>query len=224
VRDPRLTRLVIAAHGSADPRFAATVDALAARVRLLRDGLDVAVGYLEHGPPDLREVCADGDAVVPLLLTRGYHALVDIPAQVPGAVVADAVGPHPVLAAALADRLAEAGYDGTSPVVLAAAGSADERALDDVRIAAAQLGERLGAEVTAAFVSAGSPRVDDIDKPAVVASYLVAPGAFHDALARCGATVVSAPIGDHPALAEALLARYDECVRAGQTPGRTAPA
>ncbi|MBV9292006.1 MAG: sirohydrochlorin chelatase [Frankiales bacterium] len=210
MRDPRLTRLVIAAHGSADPRFAATVDALADRLRALRDGLDVAVGYLEHGPPDLRDVCGDGDVVVPLLLSRGYHALVDIPAQVPGARVADAVGPDARLVDALVDRLAEAGYDGTSAVVLAAAGSSDPGALDDVRLAAAQLADRLGVDVTAAFVSAGSPRLEDLDEPTVVASYLVAPGAFHDAMLRCGAAVVSAPIGDHPALAETLLARYDE--------------
>jgi sirohydrochlorin ferrochelatase len=213
--------LVIAAHGSADPRFAGTVEAIAVRVRRARPGLDVRVGYLEHGPPHLSDVAVSSAVVVPLLLSRGYHVLADLPAQVPGARIGAAVGPDPRLADALADRLVEAGYDGRTPVTLAAAGSSDERALGDVHLAAGQLAGRLGVEVTAAFVSAGEPRVADI-RPAVVASYLVAPGAFHDALGRVGAGVVSEPIGDHPVVADLVSARYDEVL--AQTPGRTAPA
>lgn len=212
--------LVLAAHGSADPRFAETVDAVARRVRSLRPGLDVRVGYLEHGPPHLRDVGATGSVVVPLLLASGYHALVDVPAQVPGAPVAASVGPDRLLAVAVADRLAEAGYDGTSPVVLAAAGSSDDRALDDVRTAAGQLADHLGVDVRAAFISGGAPRVADLH-PRVVASYLVAPGAFQDSLTALGAEVVSAPLGDHPAVAQVVLDRYDAVA---QAPGRTAPA
>jgi sirohydrochlorin ferrochelatase len=212
-------RLVLTAHGSTDPRFADVVDAVAARVRDLRPGLDVAIGHLEHGPP-LAGVVTPGCVVVPLLLSSGYHVRSDIPTQAPGAVVARAVGPDARLAQALADRLREAGWSG-GPVVLAAAGSADERALDDVREAARSLADRLGAEVRAAFVSAGSPRLADLT-PRAVASYLLAPGVFQDALSGSGAPVVAAPIADHPALAEIVLDRYDEA--AGQVPGRTAPA
>jgi sirohydrochlorin ferrochelatase len=220
--------LVIAAHGSVDPRFAAIVDAIAARVRRMRPGLDVTVGFLEHGPPDLSAVVTGNAVVVPLLLASGFHALVDLPAQAPGAQLGAAVGPDVRLADALAERLVESGYDGQSRVTLAAAGSSDERALADVRVAAGQLAARLGVEVTAAFVSAGQPRVADL-APDVVASYLVAPGAFHDALRRLGARVVSDPIGDHPAVADVVLRRYDVVLRApespgAQTPGRTAPA
>lgn len=225
MRHPRLSGppLAIVAHGSADPRFAATVDAVAARVRKLRPGLDVRVGYLEHGPPHVADVAA-GAIVVPLLLTSGYHVLVDLPAQVPGSQapgsrVTPAVGPDPLLADALADRLAEAGYVAGGPVVMAAAGSADERARAEARLAGEQLAERLGAEVTTAFVSAGEPRLSDL-APVAVASYLVAPGAFHDACGRVGAAVVADPIGDHPAVAQVVLDRYD----ADQVPGRTAPA
>jgi sirohydrochlorin ferrochelatase len=212
-------RLVIAAHGSADPRFAATVDAVAARVRRLRPEVDVRVGFLEHGPPHVSDVLTGDCVVVPLLLSSGYHVLVDLPAQAPGARVAAAIGPDGRLVAALADRLQEAGYDGASPVVLAAAGSADERALADVRSTASLLAERLGVDVTAAFVSAGSPRIADAGAR-VVASYLIAPGSFHDVLGGLGAAVVSAPLGDHPAVAEIVLDRYESA----QTPGRTAPA
>ena len=195
------------AHGSQDPRFAATVDAIAVRVRALRAGLDVRVGYLEHGPPHAADV-ATGAIVVPLLLASGYHVLVDLPAQAPGARVATAVGPDPRLATAMADRLREAGWNGRGRVVLAAAGSSDPRALDDARLAGRQLSDRLRVDVTTAFVSAGSPRLAGL-RPATVAAYLVAPGAFHDACVACGAAVVSAPIGDHPAMAEVVLDRYD---------------
>jgi sirohydrochlorin ferrochelatase len=212
-------RLVLVGHGSADPQFAETAQAVAARVRSLRPGLEVAVGYLEHGPP-LESALAPGCVVVPLLLSSGFHVRVDLPAQAPGATVSRAVGPDARLTAALVDRLREAGYDGTAPVVLAAAGSADERSLDDVRTAAAMLAEALGSPVEAAFVSAGSPRLADLS-PVAVASYLLAPGAFQDAVQGCGAQVVGAPIGDHPAVADVVLARYDE---AAQVPGRTAPA
>jgi sirohydrochlorin ferrochelatase len=45
-----------------------------------------------------------------------------------------------------------------------------------------------------------------------VASYLVAPGAFHDAVRATGAAVVAEPIGAHPAVAEVVLRRYDAAV------------
>jgi sirohydrochlorin ferrochelatase len=214
-----VTRLVLAAHGSADPGHAQVVEAIAARVRSLRPGLDVVAAFLDHDEPRLAALDTAGAVVVPLLLSGGFHATVDIPAAAPDATITAAVGPDALLSEALADRLAAAGYRGGDAVVLAAAGSKAESALDDVRRAAALLADQLGADVTAAFVSAGAPRVADL-RPRVVASYLLSPGAFHDALLQLGADVVSAPLGDHPALAAVALARYD----AAQVPGRTAPA
>jgi len=175
-------------------------------VRAARPGLDVTIGLLDHGPPYVEDVA--GAVAVPLLLSAGYHVRVDLPARAPRLTVTAAVGPDPLLSVALADRLAEAGYDGRAPVTLAAAGSADERSLDDVRRQAALLAEHLDVEVTAAFVAAGEPRLSDV-RPEAVASYLLAPGTFHDKLSACGAQVVSAPLGDHAALADVVLARYD---------------
>jgi sirohydrochlorin ferrochelatase len=217
-----LPPLLLVAHGSTDPRFLTTVEAAAARVCGLRPGLAVTIGLLDHGPPYVEDGDVAAAVAVPLLLSAGYHVRVDLPARAPRATVADAVGPDPRLSLALADRLREAGYDGAAPVTLAAAGSADPRSLDDVRRQAAMLSEHLGVEVEAAFLSAGEPRLADVT-PGVVASYLLAPGAFHDKLSASGATVVSAPLGDHPALADVVLSRYD-AARAAQVPGRTAPA
>lgn len=215
--------LVLVGHGSADPRFAAVVEAIAARVRGLRPELDVRVGFLDHGPPALSDVVEPAAVVVPLLLSAGHHVRVDVPGQTAGSVVTDPVGPDPLLAAALAERLGEAGYDGSSPVTLAAAGSADTRALADVRTMAGWLADRLGAPVHAAFVSAGQPRVTDVS-PRVVATYLVAPGAFHDALRTLGADVVSEPLGDHPAVAAVVLDRYDRAATDVSRRARPDPA
>jgi sirohydrochlorin ferrochelatase len=203
--------LVIAAHGSRDPQFAQVIEAVASAVQLARPEIDVRIGYLDHGPPLLADIQTDGVVVVPMLLASGYHVRVDIPAQAPGAVVAAAIGPDPLVAVAVRDRLVEAGYDGSTAIVLAAAGSSDPAALADVGVAAAQLARVTGSTVTTAFVSAGEPRLAQLDvADAALATYLLAPGVFYNEIAACAAAVISKPIGDHPALAEVVLNRYDE--------------
>jgi sirohydrochlorin ferrochelatase len=102
-RPTRPTLLVIA-HGSRDPRHAATVSALCARVRALRPGLRVEAGYLDFNAPSVPRVLERLSAEVegrreapsswggggrregvrevvalPLLLTRAFHAKSDIP-------------------------------------------------------------------------------------------------------------------------------------------------
>ena len=224
MRVARLTQpfarpLVLAAHGSRDPQFGEVLEAIASAVRLARPALDVRVGYLDHGPPLLSQLDSDGAVVVPVLLAAGYHVRVDIPAQAPRAVVADAIGPDPLIAVALRDRLAEAGYDGSTRVVLAAAGSSDPAALADVATAASQLAQLTGSPVSTAFVSAGEPRLARLDVArAAIATYLLAPGLFYNEVAACGAAVISKPIGSHPALAEVVLNRYDAtCQNVGRS-------
>jgi sirohydrochlorin ferrochelatase len=104
--------LVAVAHGSRDPRAAATVSELLSVVRsraALRpglDGLDVRAAFLDHCAPSLPQVLGSIDAdgtidgtvdgsvdstvdstavVVPLLLTAAYHSKSDIPAQLAAA-------------------------------------------------------------------------------------------------------------------------------------------
>jgi sirohydrochlorin ferrochelatase len=145
--------MLIVAHGSRDPRHAATVSALAARVRSLAPGPRVAVGFLEFNVPSVGRVLsrlhAAGErhvTALPLLLSRAFHAKTDIPrvlaeesARLPGLSVrqAEVLGPgpgaEPLLVAALERRLAEAGLGpaerpGTG-VVLAAAGTSDPMAI-----------------------------------------------------------------------------------------------
>jgi sirohydrochlorin ferrochelatase len=201
-----MTPLVLAAHGSTDPRFADVVSSLAALVAASRPHLDVRVGYLEHGVP-LAQVCDSDCVVIPLLLTNGYHAHIDIPTQAPNCIISAPLGPDYRLAAVLADRLRSAGWRGEQ-VVLAAAGSADGRALQDARRAAADLSCVLGVAVTAAFIGSGEPRLSD---SAAVAMYLIAPGKFADLAAAAG-VIAAAPLGADPRLAEIILDRYDHAL------------
>lgn len=175
--------------------------------------MEVVAAYLDHGSPRLRDLAAaEGDVVVPLLLSIGYHAAVDIPAAVgPGCVVTPPLGPDPRLAAACADRLREAGWvAGSGPVVLAAAGSSDPRATEDVQAMAGQLAERIGADVTPAFLSAAAPALAEVvDGAAAVATYLIAPGQFADRAAASGCPIVSDVLGAHPALVDIVVARAE---------------
>lgn len=101
--EPR-PHVVLVAHGSRDPRSAATVRALARAVAAARPGVQVHDAYLDFDAPhlsnvltdlrtaDLRTadlVSADGGpavaapvVVVPLLLSAAYHARTDIPSVV----------------------------------------------------------------------------------------------------------------------------------------------
>ncbi|MER5182676.1 sirohydrochlorin chelatase [Streptomyces sp. NPDC002896] len=114
--------LLVIAHGSRDPRHAATVHALVRRVRSLRPGLRVETGFLDFNIPSvtgvLESLAAEGvrDVVaLPLLLTRAFHAKADIPAVLREAPPqlrihqAEVLGPSPLLLSALERRLYEAG-------------------------------------------------------------------------------------------------------------------
>jgi sirohydrochlorin ferrochelatase len=151
--------------------------------------------------------------IVPLLLATGFHATSDIAHAAPLATVTAPIGPDRRISAVVVDRLRAAGWRGETPLVLAAAGSAEPAALDDVRTAAAQIADLLDIEVTAAFVAAGEPQLAAVEATAV-ASYLLAPGVFADRVAAHPAAIISAPIGADPQVAAVVLDRYDEAVAA----------
>lgn len=240
----RLPSLVAVGHGSRDPRAARTLAELAARVRKMRPGLPVELGYVELNAPLVGDVLAglSGEAVlVPLLLGRGHHVKHDLPQALAQAshlrgAVAGALGPHPLLARALHARLLAAGWsDGGEAVVLAAAGSRDPDAAQDTERTAALLSARLGGvPVLPAYASAALPTVPKAVaeltarglRRIAVASCFTAPGRFAAQVADAAPWIVSAPLGAHEAMAELVLRRYDQA-RAG-LPGaracRAAPA
>lgn len=228
--DVRHPVLVAVAHGSRNPAAQANIRALLDAVRAARPGLDVREAYIELAAPSLPEVLADvrGDvAVVPILLGNGYHIAHDVAGVTafhrPDAGVAPALGPDPLLAEALADRLAEAEVPAAStPVVLAVAGSSDPRSHTDAETMAALLADRLGRHVVAAYNSSTNPSLAETvaalraagHARVSVATYLLSPGRFAAEVKGCSAEVVSDPLGVHPALVELVLRRYD-AARAG---------
>jgi sirohydrochlorin ferrochelatase len=213
--------LLAVAHGSKDPAAQETVAALARQISRLAPVLDVRVAFVQNAEPSLAAGISAAGAntvIVPLLLSTGYHLTTDIAAaaSAAGARVADPLGPDSLLVTALTARLAEAGVPDGTPVVLAAAGSSDPAAAADARRQAELLADRLGVPVTTAFASATRPRVDEAvaelrartGSPVAVATYLLAPGHFHDQLQRAGARWVTAPLGAHPAVAGLVIDRY----------------
>ena len=215
--------LLAVAHGSRDPAAQDCVLSLTGRVAALANGTPVCTAFVQNASPSLAEglhdavaqAGADGVVVVPLLLSGGYHLSSDIAgaARAAGVRLAAPLGPGPALVRALADRLAEAGVPGEVPAVLAAAGSRHPRALADARRQAAMLAAHRGTPVVAAFASAARPTVDEAvsllasltGQPVAVATYLLAPGLFHDRLRLGAGRWVTAPIGDHPVAAELVL-------------------
>ena len=214
--------LLAVAHGSRDPAAQQTVLSLAGRAGGLAPGIEVRTAFVQHAGPSLAEALAAAGGrpvtVVPLLLSAGYHLGTDIggAAGRAGVPVAAPLGPDPGLVPALADRLRAAGTPAGTPVVLAAAGSTDPRAAGDARHQAALLASHLQAPVLAAFASAARPTVGEAvadlaartGGPVAVASYLLAPGVFAGRLRASGAAWVSAPLGDHPAVAGLVLERF----------------
>jgi sirohydrochlorin ferrochelatase len=235
--------LVAVAHGTRDPAGAAVTRALLRRVHALRPELDLRSCALGLSAPGLEETLAGlrGDVVlVPLLLGAGHHVRADLPRALAGAPhlrarAAAALGPHPLLARTLVDRLARCGRS-SGPVVLAAAGSGEEAANDGTRAMAALLSARLGHAVVPAFLSGAGPRpgkaVEELraagHREVTVAPYLLGPGFFAREAARTTATRTAAPLGAHDALAWLVALRYDEAYAAGLPAGRarvaTAPA
>jgi sirohydrochlorin ferrochelatase len=222
-----MSRVLLAvAHGSRDPAAQHCVLSLTSRVARSADGVTVRTAFVQNAQPSLAEglddaaaqAGADGVVVVPLLLSSGYHLSSDIAgaARAAGVPVARPLGPDPRLVRALSDRLREAGVPGQVPVVLAAAGSSDPRALADTRRQAALLAAHRRTPVVAAFATAARPTVNEAasfladvtGQPVAVAAYLLAPGMFHDRLWLSTGSWVSGPIGDHPAVAELILDRF----------------
>jgi sirohydrochlorin ferrochelatase len=224
--------LVACAHGTRNPTGRRLIAELALAARSLRPGLTTTAAFVDVQPPTVVDVVAGLSAegrpavVVPLLLSGGFHVHVDIAgavASAPGTVAARPLGPDPRLADVLRDRLVSAGADPADPstaVVLAAAGSSDVRAVADVENTAALVQRDWAGPVTTGYGSAAQPTVPDAVAAArragaarvVVASYLLAPGHFHDKLAGAGADGVTAPLLPDDRIAAVLLDRYDAAV------------
>ncbi|WTL60345.1 sirohydrochlorin chelatase [Nocardia sp. NBC_01499] len=116
--------LIAVAHGSRDPRSAATMSAVVAEIAAARPEFDVRLAFLDLSAPSVDQV-VDAVAVqghthaivAPLLLGSAFHARVDLPGLLAAAharhpqlhlTQADVLGPDARLIAALRDRVTEA--------------------------------------------------------------------------------------------------------------------
>ena len=204
------------------------------------DLVDVVAGLPEGEPA----------VVVPLLLSVGYHVKVDIARAVksrPGSAAAAPLGPDHRLAALLDQRLREAGTTDNDVVVLAAAGSSNPNAAVSVEEVLGQLRQLRSNRIVAAYGASAKPSVPDavamlreelaggagagesagavdVGGRVVIASYLLAPGYFHDQLAKAGADVVTEPLLPSATLAEIALDRYDAAVATMQEAPAEEPA
>jgi sirohydrochlorin ferrochelatase len=110
--------VVLVAHGSRDPRAAASTSSLALAVQRARPEWTVRASYLDHAGPRPLDVLAalpgPRAVLVPLLLTAAYHGRVDLPAVIREAAASlpirvtatDVLGPaSPLLLAAVSHRL-----------------------------------------------------------------------------------------------------------------------
>lgn len=233
--------LVAVAHGSRDPRSAATVRALVDVVRAQAPGVPVHESFLDLSAPlfteVLRSLYADGHRtaiVVPLLLGSAFHARVDLPALIDSVVtdcpgfrvqVSDVLGADRALEAVALDRLAAAPRRGGTGVLVSAVGSSNASANAVVASLAARWEERLGVPVSEAFASATQP---DIPAAAarlrsrgvrhlVVASWFLAPGLLPDRIARLAREAdpkafIAEPLADDPRAADVVVARYATAV------------
>ncbi len=227
-----LPPLVLAAHGSPHPAHRPAIQALCDAVG--RKG-DTVIGWLDHHQPDLvgavaaaRQRGAAGRrspvVVVPLLLTAGFHARVDVPGMLQGVrnvQISEPLGPDVLLAEAMIRRLDEAGTAPLAPVVLAAAGSSDPDAVAQVELVAGYLAERRPGPVSTGFLSGSGRPLDEAvalavteDPFATVAPYLIAPGTLAQRISEqaraAGAIRVAAPLGAAPEMVELVRARWLE--------------
>lgn len=221
--------LIACAHGTDNPQGRREIDTVRAQLQSLRPDVEVLEAYVDVQEPDLVDVVGSlpqgrTAVIVPLLLSVGYHVKVDIAraaAGRPGTVAALPLGPDAQLAHLLQRRLVEAGVAGEDAVVLAAAGSSDPCAAEDVADVLAVLAEGRTGPLRTGFGAKAAPSVRAAvaasregtgPSPVALASYLLAPGYFHDRLAKAGADVVSAPLLPSPVIAELALSRYDDAV------------
>jgi sirohydrochlorin ferrochelatase len=232
-----VSTLILTAHGSRDPRSAANARAVAERLRGMRPGLDVRLGFLELNAPNFTDVLTglpdSRDAVVsPLLLASAYHARLDIPKQIAeaGALCvrqADVLGEDARLVSVLHERVTELGVstldDGLGVVVVAIGSSHLAVNARTARVASMLAVGTRWAGATIAFATRPDPSVARAvrrlrrrgARRVVIAPWFLAPGLITDRVstyARDHGIPMAAPLGEHGLVAETLLDRYEQAL------------
>lgn len=234
-----MTPLIAVAHGSRDPRSAATVSAAIAAIRAARPDLDVRLCFLDLNAPSVDQVidsvAADGyraAVVVPLLLGSAFHARVDLPGLLAAAQArhpdlaleqADVLGSDDRLLAVVRSRIAETGADSQDRlgIALAAVGSSSEAANIRTRAIARRLTAGTHWDAVTCFATSAQPSVAQAistlqlrgARRIVVAPWFLAPGLLTDRVIDAAPHAEhAATIGAHPLLVDVVLDRYSLAV------------
>ncbi|ETD34843.1 sirohydrochlorin chelatase [Williamsia sp. D3] len=242
-----MTTLVLAAHGSRDPRFAATMERITHGVRIRLPGVDVRLGYLDLNSPSVAGVlagCTGRVMVAPLLLSNAFHSKVDLPAIVSDACAANPdievrqlppLGDDPRIVSALIGRLDQAGIRATDGVVLTAVGSSDPTADEAVRARAAELAVRLRTPlVQTVFATRLGRDHSDLHQAlrslrrggarrVVVSPYFLSAGLLTERVDAAvdhlaPGSLIAGPIGAHPDLIDVVCDRFRGATMASPAP------
>ncbi|AWB92609.1 sirohydrochlorin chelatase [Aeromicrobium chenweiae] len=232
--------LIALAHGSTDPRSAQTITALTEMVACMRPDLRVQPAFLDHVGPSFDEavdqLVAEGHqeiVVVPLLLSVAFHANVDVPKAVAGALARhDGIKVHAtnvlgieaaffhVLDKRLREALSKNRVRELDALVLAGAGSSDPIANAAISRAARAWGSHHKLPTIAAFASSVPPAAGeavrqhraDGRRHIAVGQLFLAPGVLPDRVTElayeAGAVAVAEPLGVDVEVARVILARY----------------
>lgn len=215
--------VVAVAHGTRNPQGQR---AIARLIKSLDDALPhstVIPAYVDVQTPKYSTVLARlaefninkiPVRIVPLLLSRGYHTqhdLVEHLGLVPQATIAPTLGPDPLIAELVVNNLIRAGVRAHDRIILGCTGSSALAGAEDCEEMARLVTEKLGIEVSAAYLTAASPELMNLPAQLrrhpggaprgriVVANYLLADGYFNRQLRRCGADVITEPLlTSHP--------------------------
>ncbi|WP_280415911.1 sirohydrochlorin chelatase [Nocardia carnea] len=204
--------LVAVAHGSRDPRSAATVTALMDEVRAARPDVPARLAFLDLNAPSVGQVldavAGTGETravVVPLLLGSAFHARVDLPGLLAEAAArhprlqltqAEVLGADPRLIAVLDSRVraACAAHGWTAPhdrvgIALAAVGSSSAAANRTTAGLARRFAAQTGYPTEVCFATAQPSLTGAVQRlrargaeNLLVAPWFLAPGLLTDRL------------------------------------------
>jgi sirohydrochlorin ferrochelatase len=231
--------LVIAVPGSARPESEDTAVRVADQAATSCHGAEIRIGFLRGGQDSLEEALSDlpshnglpAGVVVPLLpfpypeVDRAIAAVVAA-AEAPF-VIADHLGPHPLLAEALHGRLADVGLARAARVGRISIGTAadgvivgtvgDGEAVQAAEVVAVLLASRLATPIAAASltdpgsIKDAAARLRQAVPRVALAPCMVGPeltSGTLEAIAALTSIDFAPPLGSHPAVGQLVAIRY----------------
>jgi sirohydrochlorin ferrochelatase len=231
--------LVIAVPGSARPESEDTAVRVADQAAASCHGAEVRIGFLRGGQDSLEEALSDlpshnglpAGVVVPLLPfpypeVDGAVAAAVAAAEEPF-VIADHLGPHPLLAEALHGRLADVGLARAARVGRISIGTAadgvivgtvgDQEAVQAAEVVAVLLASRLATPIAAASltdpgsIKDAAARLRQAVPRVALAPCMVGPeltSGTLEAIAALTSIDSAPPLGSHPAVGQLVAIRY----------------